>query len=59
MWKQAAWQSSVVGNLRLSLFHFTHVRSKVDGSDLEVAGFLAGCGHLMRTLYLIFGLCNQ
>ena len=41
---------SVVGNLRLSLPHFTHFPTKVDSLDLKVAGFSAGCRHLMRTL---------
>ena len=37
MW--AAWQSSAVGNLRLSRPHFSHFIPTVDGPDLKVAGF--------------------
>jgi len=43
------WQSSAVGNLKLSLPHFTPFPSKGDGSDLKVAIFLAGYHHLMKT----------
>jgi len=42
-----AWQSSIVGNLRLSLLHFTHFHTKVDGSDLKIAVFLTGCRRLI------------
>ena len=41
---------SVVGNLRLSLPRLTHFPTKVDSSDLKIAGFLASCWHLTRTL---------
>ena len=47
-----AWQSSTVGNLRLSLSHFTHFPQKVDGSLLKLAGFLASYRHLMSTLHM-------
>ena len=33
------WQSSAVGDLRLSGRYFSHVLPTVDGSDLKVAGF--------------------
>ena len=46
------WQSSAVGNLRISLPHFTDFPPKADGSGLNIAGFLVGCWHLTRTLVL-------
>ena len=42
--KVGSMESSVEGNFRLSLPHFTHFPPKEDGSNI----FLAGC--LMRTL---------
>ena len=47
----AAWQLSAEGNLKLSLPSLTLFPTKVESSDLQVAGFLAGCWHLMRTLF--------
>ena len=52
----------VSGNFRLSLSHFALFLQRVDGSNLQVAGFLAGCRHLMRTLNLVqhqFLRCNS
>ena len=46
------WQSSTVGNLRLSFSHFTHFPQKVDGSLLKLASFLASYRHLMSTLHM-------
>ena len=39
-----------VGNIRLSLSHFTLFPQKVNGSNHQVDVFLAGCWPLMRTL---------
>ena len=47
----------VSGNFRLSLSHFALFLHRVDGSNLQVAGFLAGCKHLMRTLKSSINFC--
>ena len=38
---------SAVGNFRLSLSHYTLLLQKVDGSNLQVAGFSASCQHFI------------
>ena len=50
MLKKTACQLCFLGNFRFSLPLLTIFPPKVDGSNLQVSGFLAGCRHLMRTL---------